>query len=147
MKLFVITAVICIILLAFPMTSASHYILGKVNNASDGTSPDGLSVVLWNPDNGYEDHILGIIGPNGDSGTTNLYLLDCYSLDTPCRIGDTLNIKVIANRGYKSKTASVVVSGAGFDLVEDILLEKMFKPIINKIILTKAKMTSIQLHK
>jgi len=152
MKLFVITAVICIILLAFPMVSASHYIVGRVNNASDGTSPDGFTVVLWNPNNGYEDHISGIIGLNGNSGTSNMYLLDCSSLDTPCRNGDILNIKVIEDGGYKSKTASVVVSGAGFDFVEDILLEKtrkpkINKPIIKKIILTKAKMTAIQLHK
>ena len=143
MKQVTIAATICLFLLTLSLASASHYIFGRVNNASDGTSPNGLSIVLWNSENGYEDHIFEIIGPNGYLGMSNVYMFDCDLLESPCRIGDTLNIKVLVDNRYKAKIATVTITGAGYDLVEDISLDKRGKPIIKSILKKHSTKTAI----
>ncbi len=45
---------IVVVLLLIQMCSAAHYIVGYVENAKDGTSPNGKSVILWNPEIGIE---------------------------------------------------------------------------------------------
>ncbi len=80
-----------------PLTSASHFIVGSVNNSLSGEQADGYLVTLWNPANGLSDNLTDIVGPTGNSGANNIYLFDCELLSNGCSIGDTLNIKVFNN--------------------------------------------------
>ena len=78
--------VILMVFLALPLVNAAHYITGIVNNARDGTGADGRIVVLWNPVNGMNDNLTDIIGPNGNSGANNIYMIDCEMLDNGCDV-------------------------------------------------------------
>jgi hypothetical protein len=113
---------ILIILHMVPLVSSAHYIVGYVKNANDGTSADGKSVVLWNPTN-LSDNLTDIIGPLGNAGVNNYFMIDCELLNVPCEIGDNL-LASILNEGdnYISSNSSVVVSGAGFDVASNITL-------------------------
>ncbi|MEM0465951.1 MAG: hypothetical protein QXW97_04615 [Candidatus Pacearchaeota archaeon] len=102
---------------------AAHYIVGRVNDSKDGISANGREVVLWNPSIGIHDNLTDIIGPLGNSGLNNYYLIDCELLDYPCEIGDILNIKVINNGDNRiSYTIPVTVTGASFDRAKDLFL-------------------------
>jgi len=115
--------------LLLPTARAAHYIVGRVYDAYDGTPANGHTVVLWNPAVGMQDNITDVIGPSGNSGNDNIYMLDCEMLQNGCSVGDTLNVKVI-NTGddYVSETTSVTVSGAGFDVAPDLRLNS--KPTV-----------------
>ncbi len=108
---------------ALPFFSAAHYIVGLANNAIDGRSSNDLDVVLWNPVNGISDNLTDTIGVNGNSGTPNFYLIDCEGLNTPCDIGDTINVKVSSSPF--SEAVSVVVTGAGYDVEPNITLNSL----------------------
>ena len=104
-------------LLSLNIASAAHYIVGYVENASDGTPANNQSVVLWNPVNGINDNLTDIIGPNGNSGSDNTYMIDCELLDSPCNIGDEIFVRVYdTGEGYVSENNSIVVTGAGYDV-------------------------------
>lgn len=106
--------------------SASHYIVGIVNNARDGTSANGHTVVLWNPTNGINDNVTDIIGTSGNSLSNNIYMIDCELLNQSCRIGNTLYLKVInMGDGHFSTNISVVVTGAGYDIASNITLSSL----------------------
>ena len=105
------------------LVSASHYIVGIVNDALDGTSANDHTVVLWNPANGIDDNLTDIIGPNGNSNTDNIYMIDCELLNNPCEIGDELRIKVINNGdNYITSWINLSVTGAGYDLAPNLTL-------------------------
>ena len=52
---------IFLVLLILPLSSAAHYIVGIVENAKDGTSANGHSIILWNPIIGIQENISDIM--------------------------------------------------------------------------------------
>lgn len=110
-----------------PFVSAAHYIVGIVNDARDGTSASGHTVVLWNPANGINDNQTDTIGQGGNSGTNNVYMIDCEMLNNTCKIGDLLNLRVLNNGdNHFSSNISVSVTGAGYDIIPNITLSSIF---------------------
>ncbi len=109
-------------ILIMPFASSAHWIAGYVEDALDSTSPDGRIVRLWNPINAQE--IFTTIGTSGTSGTSNVYMIDCEMLTTPCKVGDILNLTIQNDiSGYTvKKTTQVTVTGAGFDKAENMSL-------------------------
>ncbi|MBS3088078.1 hypothetical protein J4226_05795 [Candidatus Pacearchaeota archaeon] len=117
---FFFTILLLTSLLVTPFTTSAHWIAGYVENALDTTSPDGRTVRLWNEANGQET--FGIVGPTGLSSTPNIYMIDCEMLATPCQIGDKLNLTIVNDAsGYTAKkTTQVTVTGAGFDMAQNL---------------------------
>jgi len=123
MKINGVILVSMIFLLTISSISASHFIIGRVNNALDGTSANSHTIVMWNPTIGVNDNQTDIIGQTGNSGVDNLYMIDCELLNTPCQVGDNLSVKVL-NTGdnYLTNTINVTVTGAGFDVADNLSL-------------------------
>jgi hypothetical protein len=120
-KNLLLIAFLGILLLQF--LSATHYILGTVENAKDGTSANGHTVFLWNPTQGTNDNLTDIIGISGNSGENNNYSIDCELLSNSCEVSDTLSLKIIDNGDdYVSEIRNVIVTENGFDIVEYIIL-------------------------
>lgn len=118
---------IYLIFIIMPFASAAHYIAGNVNNARDGTFANGYTIVLWNPAIGINDNQTDIIGQGGNSGTDNIYMIDCELLNNSCEIGDSLNLRVLNNgNNHFSSNISVIVSGAGYDAAPNITLSSIF---------------------
>jgi len=118
--------VFVIFFLAVPFVSSAHFIVGNVNDANDGASADGKTVVMWNPSNGITDNETDTVGPTGNSGANNIYLMDCELLSTPCQVGDEIRVQVIDNGdGYFSSLVNVTVSGLGFDTMPNITLNSL----------------------
>lgn len=115
---------ICLaIFFALPFVAGAHFIVGIVNNASDGELANGKTVVLWNPANGLVDNLTDVVGPSGNSGADNIYFIDCELLQTPCEVGNTIKAKVLdSGDSYLSGEVSLTVSGAGFDIMQNITL-------------------------
>lgn len=116
------------------LASAAHFIVGNVFNASDGSSPNGLVVTLWNPVNGISDNTTDIVGISGNSGTDNLFLIDCELLNNPCSIGDQLFIQIFnTGNGYISNgNVSVITTGFGFDVAPNLSI--ISPPVITSIL-------------
>jgi hypothetical protein len=116
-------SIIILSMFFLPLGSAAHFITGIVNDAGDRTSADGHIVTLWNPSEGISDNLTDTIGSSGNSGAENVYMIDCELLSNPCTLNDELNIRVI-NTGdnYISETANVTVTGAGYDIADNITL-------------------------
>lgn len=103
--------------------SASHYILGTVEDAVDSTLAENHTIFLWNPENGEQDNITDIIGFFGNSEQNNNYSIDCELLNSPCVEGDILTLKVINNGDdYLSEEKNVTVNQSGYSLVDNIRL-------------------------
>lgn len=115
--------ILAVVLFSVQGVFAAHFIVGQVGDAVDGTSANGHEVVLWNPIYGMNDNVTDTIGPGGNSGQNNTYLMDCELLTNGCNVGDVLNVKVV-NTGdnYFSGNVSVTVTGAGFDIAPFIRL-------------------------
>lgn len=112
-----------VIFVMIPFSSAAHYIIGIVNDAKDGTSANDFVITLWNPLIGLTDNLTDIIGPNGNSGADNIYMINCQLLNNRCKKGDILTVKVFDDgSGYLSEEKNVTVGGTGFSLVENITL-------------------------
>lgn len=131
--------VLFVILLVIPFSSAATFVMGKVNNAKDGTTANGREVLIWNQKNGVSDHLSDVIGMDGSSGVNNSYLFDCELLRVPCERGDTLLITVIPSKDkYQSRIVSVTVGGEGFIVSPDMQLVRVknhlnrFKNILYK---------------
>jgi len=116
-KIFVIS--FCIVYL-INLASAAHWIVGYVEDALDSTSPNGRTVRLWNPSNG--DEIFSIVGPGGPSGTSNVYMLDCELLTTPCDLADNLSLILVSDgTGHITKEViNITVTTAGVDVAENM---------------------------
>jgi hypothetical protein len=113
---------ILFVVLFFVQTAcAAHYISGWVNDALDGESADGKSVILWNPSVGIMDNLTDIVGPTGNSGTNSVYFIDCEALSSGCLIDSILSLKIFGER-YLSWIVNVTVTGAGYDLVDNLSL-------------------------
>lgn len=111
------------IIILIPLSLGAHYIVGNVNDALDGENANTKNIVVWNPSNGILDNQTDIIGPTGNSGANNIYMIDCEMFNIPCSIGNTLSVKVY-NTGdnYASETKNITVTTDGYDLVNDITL-------------------------
>ena len=101
----------------------SHFITGYVHNATDGKSPNGMKVIAYRPSTS-SDNVTDIIGPDGNSGTSNEYLIDCQLLQSPCMVGDIITIRAPLQRGYFAGPVNVTVTAAGFDVAPDMTLSK-----------------------
>lgn len=112
-------------ILLINLASASHYIVGIVNNASDGEEADGKQVVLWIPSSGINDNLTDIVGPTGNSGMNNNYRIDCELLSTPCNIGDEIRVQVLNEQGYTSYWVNLSVTGASEDTAPNITLNSI----------------------
>src|SRR4030042_5579617 len=109
-----------VICLVIPVSSAAHYIVGIAENAKDGTPSNGHTIFLWNPTEGTNDNLTDIIGPSGNSGTNNIYMIDCELLNNGCNISTVLNLRVLNNGdNYISDIKNITMTGAGFDIVEN----------------------------
>jgi hypothetical protein len=114
---------ILLTILFLPLCSATHYILGTVEDAKDLTEADNHTIFLWNPAVGTDDNLTDIIGPFGNSGQNNNYSIDCELLNTPCGERDTLSLTVIDNGdNYVSEEKNVTVTVNPEDYVENITL-------------------------
>lgn len=114
---------IIVLIFFIRIISAAHYIVGYVENAKDGTSPNGHTIVLWNPEFGTEDNVSDIIGPSGNSRTNEIYMIDCELLKNGCNVTNVLTLKVINNGdNYVSEEKNVISGGFGYTLVENITL-------------------------
>lgn len=114
-----------VLILELSFVSSAHFVVGRVNEALDGTSPNDLEIVLWNYNNGLQDNLTDIVGSAGNSGQSNLYMVDCELLETACQMGDIISIKIFDNGdgGYfNSEEVNVTITGAGFDLAENLTL-------------------------
>jgi hypothetical protein len=97
--------------------------VGQVNDALDSTSANGERIVMWNPAHGLADNVSDIIGPLGNSGTDNIYFLDCEMLSNSCQIGDQINVKVFdSGNNYVTDITSLTVTGSGYDLMPNLQL-------------------------
>lgn len=103
------------------LSVAAHYIVGYVNNSYTAVQANGKTITLWNPLIGTSDNLTDIIGPTGNSGTNNIYLIDCELLQNGCNVGDILSVKVF-NDGTDNltQTTNISVTGAGFDQAQDL---------------------------
>lgn len=112
-----------LLFLSISSVSAAHFIIGRVNDSLDTTAANNRTVVLYNPSNGKSDNLTDTIGPNGNSGQNNLYMIDCELLSTSCIIGDNLVIEVIdSGDNYVAENATATVTGAGYDLATTVTL-------------------------
>ncbi|MGV8152531.1 MAG: CARDB domain-containing protein [Candidatus Nanoarchaeia archaeon] len=110
------------LLIAVHIASGAHYVVGIVNNAFDGGFANNHIVVLWKGES-ISDNITDIIGPQGNSGNDNLYMFDCEMLSSGCDIGDVISVRVIDNGdGYTTSNVSLTVTGAGYDVMENLTL-------------------------
>jgi hypothetical protein len=110
------------IILFLPLVSPAHWITGYVEDALDSTSPNDRTVRLWNSTNLQE--VFGVVGPLGESGTSNVYMIDCETLTTPCQVGDNLSLTVVNDAsGYTAKNiVQVIVTSEGFDTAENLTI-------------------------
>jgi len=135
---------------------AAHYIVGIVNDAADATTANGKTVIIWNPLVGISDNVTGVVGPSGNSLVSRMYLVDCEMLQTPCQVGDALNITLVDDgSGYvATHPVNVTISGFGFDIAPNLSLntpplvtnwtvEDYFTNPLDEIDLTAAGNTSI----
>ncbi len=120
------TILFLILILTIQTASAAHYITGLVNNASDGENANGKQIILWNPINGIEDNLTDTIGSTGNSGTDQVYMIDCELLNNACQVGDEIRVKVL-NQGdnYLSYWVNLSITGAGYDIAPNITLNSI----------------------
>jgi hypothetical protein len=112
-----------LLILLIPNISAAHFIVGIVNNALDGTAANDHIVVLWNPAVGENDNLTDIIGPNGNSGADNIFMIDCELLNAGCNVGNEIRVKVINNGdNYIADYVNLTVTGAGYDTAPNLTL-------------------------
>lgn len=101
------------------IASAAHYITGYVNNALDGEIANGKVVTLWKYSNGQTDNVTDFVGPTGKSGYSNVFLIDCEMLSSPCQNGDIVSVKIFGT-DYISNTVNVTVSVFGYDVADNL---------------------------
>ncbi len=72
-----------------------------------------------------QDNLIDIIGPNGNSGQNNLYLIDCEELYSGRLVGDEMAIKVIDNGdGYIASTKKITLDGKAMNVVPTLQIVK-----------------------
>jgi len=119
-KLLMINFVMIFVLV--PFASAAHYVIGIVEDPLDGSSANDLVITLWDYTSGVSDNQTDIIGPNGNSGQDNIYMINCHLLTNKCKNGDTLTLRVFNQGGYISEEKNVTIGGFGFTQADNITL-------------------------
>lgn len=102
---------------------ALPWIVGTVEDASDGTGADGRTAIIYYE--GDESNFNSdIIGSAGNSNTANRYMIDAGNIPGHTwQVGDTLQVKVIdSGDGYGAGPVSVLTTGAGFDEAQGMTL-------------------------
>ncbi len=128
----IILTIILQILILLSVCSAAHYIVGYVEDAKDGTSANEHTILLWNPSVGIQENLTDIIGPNGNSHVSNVYMIDCELLQSGCNINNNLTLKIINNGdNYISGETNVTITGAGYDVVNNITLNSPPSTVLN----------------
>jgi len=118
--------ILLLFILVMPSVSAAHFITGFVNDSLSGEPANGKVITLWNPAIGVTDNLTDVIGPDGNSGADNIYLIDCELLTNGCSVGDVLNAKVYDNRSkHATEIANVTVGGVGFDVMSELRLNSV----------------------
>ncbi len=136
MKLFILFSFLVFIFLGIPFCSAAHWITGIVNDALDGTGADDHTIFLWRADNSA-DNLSDIIGANGNSGTSNWYMINCQLLNDKCKVGDIMTLQVVDNGDtYITKAINVTVTTSGFTLASNLTLNS--PPNISSILVDDA---------
>ncbi|MFH1638483.1 MAG: hypothetical protein ABIB71_08710 [Candidatus Woesearchaeota archaeon] len=132
-RLIVLIAVLSILLVG--NASAAHYVIGRVFDALDGTEANEWALILYKTDNGMTDNETDIIGPSGNSGADNIYMIDCELLSSPCDIGDNITARVLDNNSkYYSGPVTLLVTGAGYDIMPDMTLTKnITAPVVGNV--------------
>jgi len=99
--------------------SAAHFIVGEVRDSYDGVLADGKEVVLWDPTRGgIDDNLTDVIGPTGNSGTSNIYMIDCELLNKKCKVGDEIMVRSV----YDGQEVNLTVTRAGYDIAPNMTL-------------------------
>lgn len=128
----IILTIILQILILLSVCSAAHYIVGYVEDAKDGTSANDYTILLWNPSVGIQENLTDIIGSNGNSRVSNVYMIDCELLQSGCNINNNLTLKIINNGdNYISGETNVTITGAGYDVVNNITLNSPPSTVLN----------------
>ncbi len=124
---FLVVALALIVILQFiPFISSSHFIVGYVNNSFDGESANDYRITIWNPSNGINDNLTDIMGVNGNSGSSNVFFVDCESLLTPCNIGDELRAQVFNNGSDRiTRYVNLTITGSGFDTMPESIINSI----------------------
>ena len=116
----------------FGFVSASHYVVGYVNDALSGEAAEGKTILLWNPSVGINENLIEIVGLSGSAKMENMYMFDCALLPSGCNIGDVLGLKVINNGdGYVSSSVFVNITAAGYDFVNNLTLNSFPEVSLN----------------
>ncbi len=124
-KVFFCSLVVLFFIFEVSFVAAAHFVVGRVNDARDGNFADGEVVTLWNPAVGLADNLTDVVGPAGNSGQSNFYMIDCELLSSPCDLGDVLSVKVFDDNSgeyFSSREVNVTVTGAGYDLANNLTL-------------------------
>ena len=103
----------------------AHFIAGYVANAEDCTSPNGMIVVAY-PTGDPTDNVTDIIGPSGNSGVSNEYLIDCQLFQSSCRVNDVVKIEVPYQIDHSAGPVNVTITPAGFDEAPNMTLERHY---------------------
>lgn len=101
-----------------PFVSAAHYVVGTVNG-----NGNGKTVTLYNPVMGISNNITDIVGPTGNSGVDNIYMIDVEMLYS-CDIGDEVRVTLGGSDDY----VSVKITGAGYDVAPNLTVTQIVIP-------------------
>lgn len=129
---FAVFAVSFTLLLRADPDPDAHYIIGYVHNASDGKSPNGMKVIAYRQSN-PSDNVTDIIGPLGNSGVSNEYMIDCQMLQSTCQVGDIFIVRVPLRGGYAAGPVNVTITPGGFDVAPDMTLVRVLSIAIPRL--------------
>ena len=106
--------VVLVLIMFIQFGYAAHDITGFVEDALDGESAVGKTVVMWNPAVGMSDNLTDVVGAIGN------YSIDCKLLASSCITNDVMSLQVIGVR-YVSWVVNVTVAG-GSDVAGNLSL-------------------------
>ncbi len=109
-----------IFLINFSKAGTTHGVLGKVLDACDGTKANGANVSFYILTRENEK-LYDVVGPTGNSGTSNWYFVDVGNFPTPWRPGETLVINIVKDRSHYINI-TINLSDSGFDIVPTVRL-------------------------
>ncbi|MBU0979445.1 MAG: hypothetical protein KJ709_01445 [Nanoarchaeota archaeon] len=121
-----------VLLVIVGAVEAQEYVYGWVFDAKDGQPADGYNITLWYTGEARSNNATDEIGPNGLSGSSNQYVIDCEALTPSCSIDDNLTLAVIdQGDSYIAGPVHVLVTGDGIDYPDDMTLTYDHPPPIN----------------
>ncbi|MBN1156143.1 hypothetical protein JXA85_00870, partial [Candidatus Woesearchaeota archaeon] len=111
-----------LIVLAIRTTTATHFITGNVFNASNGGDANGWRVYIYKVGDSA-NNLTDIIGLEGNSGSSNRYMIDCELSPVSCTLNDNITVIVPDNgTGYYAGPVYANVTGAGWDQAPNMTL-------------------------